>query len=612
MGIKDLPAEVILIIVNHFLLNRNRGSGSIYVQHRQWNALPRLQILLAFANSCIYLKSIVEPFIYKNFGLFIESTKEIYNSQQSVSDQSQRFRETLSLINFEGKINFFMNWKSEIYPLHILGYVRHLFMCRVRNSEYLINLWPLTDLINSETMPQLREITISFKSGCDGNEEEDFGTLAENIRQFTNHIAVHAHFPLTYWDHDIRTLDQMDIYDHIESFSISTSRAEYFTYPLLARLSAMVSLERLLIEMNLNLTDEPEVKMKTDSPDYFDEDDDMDTDEKKKPDSFDFIEYVDEHAASSWTVRQSLNVVKYKGRNYYINDYINTLDYLEHVEILGFKLFDPDEPWMVTPALRTLKVSYLEFQDMSIEMPSLDGVENLHLIPSSHVEEVMLKFFNLKSLTIGANDLEYFDDISACNPLLTNLTITDINHEEYDQIPDLPEQLEKLELQYFYTENVMEGRRCYEILGTLLVGPNLKVVCFHIPHHSISLKELQDIVVGPACPKLEKLYITISPSVNLATPREKHKPRRHPRFMRGKLQVLDRLYELFRERPRELAKLLPKGASLVDFCFLVDILPPRYRRLDYLHLYQLPYTGVDYWVSNFVIDVRSLRKVLNV
>lgn len=601
-----------MLIVNQFLLNGNRGSGSIYVQYRKWNAMPRLQTLLAFANSCQYLKSIVEPFIFKNFGLFIESTKEIYNSQQSVSDHSQRFRENLSLINFEGKMNFFINWKSEIYPPHILGYVKHLFMCRVRNADYLINLWPLTGLINTETMPQLREITISLKSGCDGNDEDDFGTLAENIRQFSDYIAVHAHFPLTYWDHDSTVLDRMDIYEHIESFSVSTSRAEYFTYPLLARLSAMVSLERLLIEMNLNLTDDAEVKLKTNSPDYFDEDDDQDADDKKKPDSFDFIEHVDEHSAASWTTRQTLSVVKHNGKNYYINDYINTLDYLEHVEILGFKLFDPDLSWIVTPSLTSLKISYLEFQDLSIEMPSLDSVEELHIIPSAHSEEIMLKFFNLKSLTIGAHELEYFEDISACNPLLTNLTITDINHEEYDQLPDLPEQLEKLELQYFYTENVMEGRKCYDILETLLVGPNLKVVCFHIPHHSISLKELQDIVVGCACPKLEKLYITISPSINLATPREKHIPRRHPRFMRGKLQVLDRLYELFRERPRELAKLLPKGVSLVDFCFLVDILPPRYRRLDYLHLYQLPYTGVDYWVSNFVIDVRSLRKVLNV
>lgn len=615
MSIFKLPPETIKAIVNEYLLDYSEFPTDVtYIVHRENNPISGVRSLLAFANSCKHFKAIVEPLIFKNFGLYVETTKffkDTLDKEYTYVENGKRLRSDVSLMQPCKNINFVMNWRSSTFSQSILKYVEHLYLCRVRDARLKINLCPHTSLITPARMPSLRQISFSVKSGCDPNHLGQFQLLSLGMRQYTYRIRCHVWMPLTYWDHDISILPYMNIYDNIESLTIMYTKPEFFNVRLLHLLTHMRYLKNLMIELNLALTDEAEIQLKAFVREAYG---DSDSESGSGSDDAqycsgimnDFVEDYEPHV----DIDPLSELVDTRHVTHYINQYAMQLTHLERVEIFGVKYFDPARPWIIPPSLKYLKLAFIELAANTHSIESTGhSVDHLFLIPSlvSSTEEV--NFHNLTSLTIDFSQLDFLEDIADQNPYLTKLTITNINYEKYNEIPDLPEELESLELQLFYTAREdMRGEDGYDVLEYVLKGPNLRSLYFHTAHNSLSLKELEDLVQGPVCPEIQKLCVTVGPPKYVMT--AEHMEIDSEPAMRGNPYILHELYRMFQEEPEELAEMLPENVSIVDFCYLVEVYPPRYRKDDYVHTCAVPYLGPDFMSKTFIINIDDFRQCM--
>lgn len=622
MGLDALPAEVILIIINQFILTQGSSvsiPNAIYIQYRKWNPICKIKTLLAFTNSCKYFKSVIEPIIFKNFSMFLDRTRTFRgcSNKQLFSQNCRQLRESPSLINFHDSINFLISWNCVTVPISVLAHVRCLFMCRVRDPDLQIKLWPFPHLIDPKYMPLLREVSLSVKSGCDNNYMPDFQAFAHGIKKYKRRIICDIIMPLTYWDHDITILEDLNIYSHIRSFSVICAKERYLSGSLLALIAQMKSLRRLLIEFNMSLEDSPEVKQNSDQ-DYDDVDDDGDDIEEEAQDEEDFVEDFEGLDDPGVYDQIGFGVVDSSCN---MSNYVGGLAKLKKLEIYGFRYCNSLSSWRTPPFLKHLCVSMGEFSHVTQKLSlNEDTLQHLEVLPSLFRDYVVIPFSNLKSLTLPFDHRDHFDEIVSANPHLVNIAFTNICYELYDLIPIMPDRIKRLELQYCYADTARHGGNSkYSSFEHILIGPELREVYLHMPNlYSFSFQNLINVITSGVCPKLSLLHVSVPPhpNENPFAPRVNgeiktcRQQRPDPHLLRSHFQPNLNFNLLFKENIDDLSSLLPIGSIMADFCFMLDIYPPRYRKEDYSHVFRLPYSGQDILVLHYVFDIARLRQLL--
>lgn len=628
MSLQLLPSEVITIIALQFiqLSGTELRPEKVYIQYREWNFIYKAKTLLAFANSCKYLRSVLYPLIFENFGMHLDTSKTFPGcvEKRFISKNSMQFKGSPSLINFQSNFNFVFSWnaRSGLVPLNVLAHVKHLFVCRVRNHNYQVRIWPSPGFINSKHMPSLREVTIFVKSGCEENHVPDFTEFAKGVKTYKKALKLHVYLPLTYWDHDIGVLDFLDIYPGIESLSLICCERRFLSNLLMSLVSQMKNLRRLLIGFIPNFEDGPDVEM----------DDDEREDTNVLSDGWEIaIQEENEQDFGQFEANSGVdNQISLLFPECPISDHVSLLGKLEKLEVFGFRYYHPLTFWRTPISLRHLCISIAEFSVVRRPIPAImENVEHLEVIPSSFDGMVNIPFTKLKSLTIPFCLVEYYELILQSNPNIVNLTFTEIRYSEYSKLPTMPELLEKLELQYFYTHGAThDGKMEYKKFENLLVGPELRSVYIHMPvERAFSFQTLLNVIEGNNCPKLSLIYLTIPLDLHeglfplcrqacSGSPRERKYEKfippeeDAPRAMYGEPDILNKLLTIFQEDEDSLVEAVPQGSSITDFCYPVDIHPPRYRREDYHHIIRVPFLGKDEITSHFVIEVDSLRRLI--